>query len=269
MLALYALLSHTISDFIFQSNNVVQSKAEMKLKGYISHAMTLFFTSIPLLALIKISSYKVFAFRVILIIILHIIVDFSKEKSQNSMRNKNYFNDGKAILFICDQLVHIFLIITLTNGVVIEYNEFNEWILAVIFNGNGLTSSSLKQIVVILYISFSGAFFIPFIFDIVYKKIDNYAEVLSRLLKVGAKTEEKKFIDEVKTGKWIGILERILISIFLFSNQISSIGFVIAVKSLARFKMMENKIFSEYYLLGTLTSVLYTFVCYAVFQMLF
>ena len=92
---------------------------------------------------------------------------------------------------------------------------------------------------------------------------------MNRLLKVGAKTEEKKFIDEVKTGKWIGILERILISIFLFSNQISSIGFVIAVKSLARFKMMENKIFSEYYLLGTLTSVLYTFVCYAVFQMLF
>jgi hypothetical protein len=223
---------------------------------------------IPLLVLIKMSSYKVFLIRVIMIILLHIIVDIIKEKAQASIRNKDYYSVGKAILFVCDQLIHIFIIMILTNGVYLEYSRVNEWILAYIFKGIGLSTTSVNRIVVILYISFSGAYFIPLIFDIVYKKIDNYAGILNGLLKKDATKEEEIFIDEVKTGKWIGILERILISIFLFSNQISSIGFVIAVKSLARFKMMENKIFSEYYLLGTLSSVLYTFVTYSFFQML-
>lgn len=73
----------------------------------------------------------------------------------------------------------------------------------------------------------------------------------------------------MKTGKWIGILERILILMFLLSNQLASIGFIIAVKSLARFKMMENKIFSEYFLIGTLMSLVYTFAIYSIFQTIF
>jgi hypothetical protein len=78
--------------------------------------------------------------------------------------------------------------------------------------------------------------------------------------------EANKFINEVKAGKWIGILERIIILVFLFMNQMVSIGFIVAIKSIARFKMMENKIFAEYYLLGTLLSVAYTLILYVLFN---
>lgn len=55
---------------------------------------------------------------------------------------------------------------------------------------------------------------------------------------------------------WIGILERILILIFILANQFSAIGFLIAAKSVFRFNDIrddENKK-AEYFLLGTLVS---------------
>jgi hypothetical protein len=45
------------------------------------------------------------------------------------------------------------------------------------------------------------------------------------------------------------------------SGQVGAIGFVIAAKSLARFKQLEDKDFAERYLLGTLLSVLIALVC--------
>lgn len=268
MFTLYAIFSHLISDFILQSNKIVNLKANINLKGYLKHAWVLFVTMIPLLFILKLSTYEDFIYKIVLIVFFHSITDFIKEKIQNTIKNKPYFYEGKVILFLIDQIVHIFIIIVITRDVILEYNTLNEWIKSRIFNGNGITFEGLKKVVVIMYISFSGAYIIPLIFDMVYKNIDNYSSILNELIKVDISDNEKHFIDEVKTGKWIGILERILILIFLYLNQISSIGFVIAVKSLARFKMMENKIFAEYYLLGTLISVSYTFVAYAFFQLI-
>lgn len=268
MFTIYAMFSHLISDFILQSNKIVNLKANINLKGYLKHSWVLFVTMMPLLFIIKASSYKVFIYKVVLIVILHILTDFIKEKIQNTIKNKDYFHEGKVILFLIDQIIHIFIIIVITRDVILEYNTLNEWIKSRIFNGNGITFEGLKKVVVIMYISFSGAYIIPLILDMIYKNIDNYTSILNKIVKIDISDNEKHFIDEVKTGKWIGILERILILIFLYLNQISSIGFVIAVKSLARFKMMENKIFAEYYLLGTLISVAYTFVAYAFFQLI-
>jgi hypothetical protein len=55
---------------------------------------------------------------------------------------------------------------------------------------------------------------------------------------------------------WIGILERILILIFILSNQFAAIGFLIAAKSIFRFNdTREDGIKkAEYFLLGTLIS---------------
>ena len=46
-------------------------------------------------------------------------------------------------------------------------------------------------------------------------------------------------------------------------NQISAIGFIYTAKSIARFKEIEqNKAFAEYYLIGTLFSILYVVIAY-------
>jgi len=62
-------------------------------------------------------------------------------------------------------------------------------------------------------------------------------------------------------GRTIGYLERMIILFFLLFQQYSAIAFVLTAKSVARFKEIEsNQIRAEYYLIGTLLSVLCVFV---------
>ena len=58
-----------------------------------------------------------------------------------------------------------------------------------------------------------------------------------------------------RVGATIGILERILVVVFVLTGTDVAIGFVIAAKTLARFRQLDDREFAEYYLLGTLASV--------------
>lgn len=56
-------------------------------------------------------------------------------------------------------------------------------------------------------------------------------------------------------GRIIGILERAVLFILISTDAgYSSLGFIFTAKSLTRFKALDKKEFSEYYLLGTLIS---------------
>ncbi|MCY7417323.1 MAG: DUF3307 domain-containing protein, partial [Chloroflexi bacterium] len=65
---------------------------------------------------------------------------------------------------------------------------------------------------------------------------------------------------EAGIGSTIGIIERLLISALVLAGGVMAIGFVIAAKTLARFKQLDDKYFAEYYLLGTLASVTFAVV---------
>jgi hypothetical protein len=56
-------------------------------------------------------------------------------------------------------------------------------------------------------------------------------------------------------GATIGALERLLIVAFVLVGAEAAVGFVIAAKTIARFKQLDDRGFAEYYLLGTLGSV--------------
>ena len=58
-----------------------------------------------------------------------------------------------------------------------------------------------------------------------------------------------------RVGAAIGILERVLIVVFVLTGTEAAIGFVVAAKTLARFRQLDDRDFAEYYLLGTLASV--------------
>ncbi|MFO8029499.1 MAG: DUF3307 domain-containing protein [Cyclonatronaceae bacterium] len=56
-------------------------------------------------------------------------------------------------------------------------------------------------------------------------------------------------------GHWIGILERIMIFVFVLLNQYAAIGFLIAAKSILRFgSISQKRQVTEYVLVGTLLS---------------
>lgn len=68
-------------------------------------------------------------------------------------------------------------------------------------------------------------------------------------------TEPSK--DSNGAGSIIGIMERILMVMFLSVQQYSAIGFVLTAKSITRFdRITKDNKFAEYYLIGTLYSVI-------------
>lgn len=66
-------------------------------------------------------------------------------------------------------------------------------------------------------------------------------------------------------GTMIGNLERLLIAILMSYSQFEAIGLVFTAKSVARFgKISKNPTFAEYYLIGSLFSMLSVLICYGI-----
>lgn len=72
-------------------------------------------------------------------------------------------------------------------------------------------------------------------------------------------------------GAWVGALERIITVLFAFLNQYAAMGLLMAAKSMARYdKISKGPAFAEYYLIGTLFSILFALVSYlVVFKIVF
>ncbi|MEW6082125.1 MAG: hypothetical protein AB1576_10195 [Bacillota bacterium] len=57
-------------------------------------------------------------------------------------------------------------------------------------------------------------------------------------------------------GAYIGMLERALLLTLLLHGSLVAAGFVLTAKSIARFQELNDRRFAEYYLIGTLSSML-------------
>jgi hypothetical protein len=58
-----------------------------------------------------------------------------------------------------------------------------------------------------------------------------------------------------KVGAAVGVLERLLVVALILGRADAGIGLVVAAKTLARFKQLEERRFAEKYLVGTLASI--------------
>ncbi len=56
-------------------------------------------------------------------------------------------------------------------------------------------------------------------------------------------------------GEIIGLLERILVFVLVIAGSLTSVGFIVAFKSAARFPQFKDTDFAEYFLIGSLTSI--------------
>jgi hypothetical protein len=83
--------------------------------------------------------------------------------------------------------------------------------------------------------------------------------VIKKIPSVEIKEAEGISINKNKgMGRIIGILERGIVFVLIVSSNAALIGFIIAVKALARFRELENKDFAEYFITGTMSSLLIT-----------
>jgi hypothetical protein len=58
-------------------------------------------------------------------------------------------------------------------------------------------------------------------------------------------------------GAMIGILERIFTLTLVLVGQYMALGLILTAKSIARFEDLKDRKFAEYYLIGTLSSMLF------------
>lgn len=65
----------------------------------------------------------------------------------------------------------------------------------------------------------------------------------------------EKDTNEYRAGRFIGILERLILLLLFINGSIGAVGLVVAAKGLIRFTELKDKNFAEYFLLGTLLSI--------------
>lgn len=61
----------------------------------------------------------------------------------------------------------------------------------------------------------------------------------------------------LNAGRVIGILERLILAIGILAQRWEILAAVIALKTVARFKEMEQRAFAEYFLVGSMFSILW------------
>lgn len=250
-LSLYLLLAHFLGDYQFQSEGLSQRKQSRNKKvAREALGIHLGIHGLLLLALlffIESQAWPSYLLCILLILLAHGLLDLLKTKLS---RNLNPKSKLQSVYYLLDQILHVLVLIIASSILtklqpgIIENTlsrDLLKWALVLVIN--------TKPYNVTFKILFQR-------FQMPDKDGDGRVEY------------SKKDLDEETVpgaGGLIGNMERILSAIFLFTNNVAAIGFIYTAKSIARFKHIEeSKRFAEYYLIGTLFSILFVVVSYYV-----
>ena len=213
------ILAHLFGDFILQPDSWVADKERHKLKSPYLYLHVLIHTILSFVFLWNTDLWWVS----ILVGITHFIIDASKLIFQNVKNKKRWF-------FI-DQMLHILVIL----GISFYFKEFNFDFLS--------NQEILKIGMAALFLSTPASIFIK----ILLSSWTPVPETQSSL-----QTESLS-----SAGKYIGILERLLVFTFIMVNHWEGVGFMVAAKSVFRFSDLaqaKQRKLTEYVLIGTLLS---------------
>lgn len=239
------LIAHFLGDFILQSSKIAHEKME-SLKFFFIHCII--YAGVILLVLVNYGPIENVVWIFTAIAGTHAIIDFSRIKiiKQIAKKKIDYKSEDFAA-FLIDQILHILVI--LVCGYFIKENSAL---------GNTLRDILLmhfewKQLYnTLVYILLYSICLVPA--AVFIKKVFVFFSIQK-----DTETEDKK--EMINSGYLIGILERIIILTLGLNGQLGTIGFVLAAKSLARFKQLEDQNFAEKYLVGTLLSVAISLFC--------
>ena len=248
---LVLLLAHILGDYYLQSENFATQK-NASLSGLIKHCIiygvTCFIVIIPVFD-------KSILMGISLLVASHFIIDLLKYFYIKKVSKNNELRPEKErIVYITDQLLHLFTIAIIA-FVLATFN----YVISVL--------PCVDLICGIIGITISLAFSWLLVLLLIWKPTNVTIKKLIYLYK----PEDKKGVnnenrdDGIKTGGFIGLLERLIILVLLSINQYSAIGLVLTAKSIARYdKISKDQAFAEYYLLGTLLSTIFVVITYLI-----
>jgi len=221
ILLIKLILAHCIGDFLLQPKSWVKEKENRKAKS-LKLYLHILIHGIVVLGILWDYKYWLLA---LLIMVSHGVIDTIKLYAQKE--------DNKSKWFFIDQILHIISIVALwvvfskpKIDFIIGYENTNFWV---------YTTAILLITIV------SGV--------VVRKLMSKWSIVLK---------DNDDGDDSLKNaGKYIGILERLFVFIFVMSGNWEGIGFLLAAKSVFRFgdlKESKDRKLTEYILIGTLLS---------------
>jgi hypothetical protein len=219
LLFLKFFLAHLLGDFVFQSEKWVKHKEKKKLKS----AKLYLHIGIHLILLLLIFWFEMRYWKgIVFVLFSHFIIDVLKIYLQKKQT--------KVLLFFIDQLVHLFIILW-----VVSSYETLTYHFETIF-----IKQALLLVVCLVFIVFVSA--------VIIKTIIN---------QWNPESEDKSNQSLAKAGRFIGVLERLFVFVFIITNHWEAIGFLLAAKSVFRFgdlSLSKDRKLTEYILIGTLLS---------------
>lgn len=219
MIFIKLILAHLLGDFILQPNSWVADKEHYKLKSKFLYLHVLIHTVLSLVFLWDLKLWWV----AVLVGISHFIIDAAKLSFQTLKTKKSWF-------FI-DQLLHILVIA----GLSFYFGEFNFSFLQ--------NQEFLKILMAALFLTTPASVFIKILLSSWTPAPDGPNTIQTESL--------------TSAGKYIGILERLLVFTFIMVNHWEGVGFMVAAKSVFRFSDLaqaKQRKLTEYVLIGTLLS---------------
>lgn len=229
-LILKLCLCHILGDFVMQPTKWVEQRPANPLKFkylYYHIAVHLF-----LLLLFFFNQIGTVWLGVLLITISHFGIDLTKIYCEKNTQI------NKFTLFIIDQLLH-FVVIALVVNIYFPYSFRSDLI---------FSDKALLILLTLLIISSVAPIFLRIFFSRWSKSMVNDVHTPEENLKTESLHD---------AGKYIGILERLLIVVFININFSEGIGYLLAAKSIFRFGDLTNskeKKLTEYILIGTFMS---------------
>ena len=212
------LLAHLIGDFLLQPTAWVKAKEQKKIGAWQLYAHCLLHGLLVLMIMWDFSLWK----WALLIAGVHFIIDAIKLSTQN--------DSNRRALFFIDQVLHIVSLV----------------IIWMCYEGKNPGLSFLMNTKFILLAT-----------SIVFLTTPVSFAVKTFISKWTPQTEDTADGSLQSAGKYIGIIERLLIFVFIVINQWQAVGFLLAAKSIFRFgdlKESKDRKLTEYILIGTLAS---------------
>lgn len=211
------ILAHLVGDFILQPSQWVVHKQAHKIRSKYLYLHVLLHFLLYMVLLWDLSLWKMAA----VIAVGHYVIDLLKLYTDAFFKNK-------GVPFFIDQVLHLLLIYCC-----VFYTDLYAHTLAI------FQDLDWYLITVIVFVSYPAA--------IIMGKI---LEPMSDQIEIDHKSLPN-------AGKYIGILERLFVLIFIILGRWEVIGLLIAAKSVFRFndlKERNNRKLTEYILIGTLVS---------------
>jgi len=219
------IAGHVFADFLVQTSRIAEGKGG-RFATLLQHGFMTFLTH--LIFVIPFWSVTIGA-AILALSVAHTLLDYVKGRLGHG-------GQGSLLLFVVDQALHVAILLIVWR-VILRF----DFVGAPLINLEPLAMARLAAWTAVaaglVFNGRGGATLVRLV-------LERFPEMI------------QQGDPNYRMGRVIGILERLIVFILVLLGQWGALGLVLAAKSIARYNKLSEQRFADYYLIGTLTSLL-------------